>query len=49
MIAELVWARLQKQLHADRDTGCSMPVLWEQRLNVFEELAGWLRKYNSSN
>jgi dienelactone hydrolase len=25
------------------------PVLWEQRLNVFEELAGWLRKYNSSN
>jgi len=25
------------------------PVLWEQRLNVFEELAGWLMKYNASN
>jgi dipeptidyl aminopeptidase/acylaminoacyl peptidase len=22
------------------------PVLWEQRVNVFEELAGWLHKYN---
>jgi dipeptidyl aminopeptidase/acylaminoacyl peptidase len=22
------------------------PILWEQRLNVFEELAGWLNKYN---
>jgi dipeptidyl aminopeptidase/acylaminoacyl peptidase len=24
------------------------PVLWEQRINVFEELANWLRKYNGN-